>query len=123
MKNFDKEFRKKIQEDTTIPENINQLFSNFESEVNMKENKKSNVITFFKNASVAACTTIVLTFGGCTYAHINGIETIISPLLRNLGINNKYEENATEFNDEVEKNNITVKLLDGTTKEVEFKAL
>ena len=32
MKNFDNEFRKKIQEDTTIPENINQLFSNFESE-------------------------------------------------------------------------------------------
>ena len=112
-KKFDKLLKKQMQEDKSIPENINQLFSNFESEVNMKENKKSNVITFFKNASVAACTTIVLTFGGCTYAHINGIETIISPLLRNLGINNKYEENATEFNDEVEKNNITVKLLDG----------
>ena len=112
-KNFDKLLKKHMQEDKSIPENINQLFSNFESEVNMKENKKSNVITLFKNVSIAACTTIVLTFGGCTYAHINGIETIISPLLRNLGINSKYEENATEFNNEVEKNNIKIKLLDG----------
>ena len=114
MKNFDKEFRKKIQEDTTIPENINQLFSNFESEVNMKENnKKSNVITFFRNVSVAACAVVVLGIGGCTYAHINGVENILSPLLNNLGINSKYEENATKFNDEVTKESITVKLLDG----------
>lgn len=114
MKNFDKEFRKKIQEDTTIPENINQLFSNFESEVNMKENnKKSNVITFFRNVSVAACAVVVLGIGGCTYAHINGVENILSPLLNNLGINSKYEENATKFNDEVTKGSITVKLLDG----------
>jgi len=114
MKNFDKEFRKKIQEDTTIPENINQLFSNFESEVNMKENnKKSNVITFFRNVSVAACAVVVLGIGGCTYAHINGVENILSSLLNNLGINSKYEENATKFNDEVTKESITVKLLDG----------
>lgn len=114
MKNFDEEFRKKIQEDTIIPEKINQLFSNFESEVNMKENnKKSNVITFFRNVSVAACAIIVLGIGGFTYAHINGVENILSPLLNNLGINSKYKENATEFNNEVTKENITVKLLDG----------
>ena len=114
MKNFDEEFKKNIQEDTTIPEKINQLFSNFESEVKMKENnKKSNLITFLKNVSVAACAVVVLGIGGCTYAHINGVENILSPLLNNLGINSKYEENATKFNDEVTKESITVKLLDG----------
>ena len=114
MKNFDEDFRKKLHEDTTIPDNINQLFSNFESEVNMKENnKKTNIITFLKNVSVAACAVIVLGIGGCTYAHINGVENILSPLLNNLGINSKYQENATKFNDEVTKENITVKLLDG----------
>ncbi len=115
MKDFDKEFRKQIQEDTKIPDNINQLFSNFESEVNMKENnkQKSNVVTFFRNVSVAACAVVVLGIGGCTFAHINGVENILSPLLNNLGINSKYKENATEFNNEVTKENITVKLLDG----------
>ena len=114
MNNFDKELKKKIQEDTTIPENINQLFSSFESEVNMNENnKKSNVITFLKKVSVAACAVVVLGISGCTYAHINGIENILSPLLNNLGINNKYEENATKFNDEVNKENVTITLLDG----------
>ena len=33
--------------------------------------------------------------------------------MNNLGINSKYEENATKFNDEVTKESITVKLLDG----------
>ena len=88
--------------------------SPFESEVNMKEkNKKSNVITFLRNVSVAACAVIVLGIGGCTYAHINGVENILSPLLNSLGINSKYEENSTKFNDEVTKENITIKLLDG----------
>ena len=115
MKNFDKEFRNHIHEDTRIPDKINQLFSNFESEVNMKENtrKKSNLVTFFRNVSVAACVFIVLGISGCTYAHINGVENLLSPLLYKLGINSKYEENATKFNDEVTKENITVKLLDG----------
>lgn len=113
MKNFDKEFRNKIQEDTTIPDNITQLFSSFESEVNMKENtKKLNVITFLKSVSVAACAVVVLGISCCTYAHINGIENILSPLLNKLGINSKYKENATKFNDEVTKENITVELLD-----------
>ena len=37
---FDKLLKKQMQEDKHIPERINQLFSNFESEVNMKENEK-----------------------------------------------------------------------------------
>lgn len=112
-KDFDKLLKSQMQEDKTIPENINKLFSDFESEVNMKNNKKSNVITFLNKVSAAACAVLILGIGGCTYAHVNGVETIISPLLRNLGINSKYTENATEFNEEVNKNNVTVKLLDG----------
>lgn len=112
-KDFDKLLKKQMQEDKTIPENINQLFSDFESEVNMKSNKKSNVITFLSKASAVACAVIVLGIGGFTYAHVNGVETIFSPLLRNLGINSKYAENALAFNEEVNKNNVTVKLLDG----------
>jgi hypothetical protein len=34
---FDKLLKSKIKEDNVIPEKINQLFSNFESEVNMKK--------------------------------------------------------------------------------------
>ena len=122
MKDFDKEFRKQIQEDTKIPDNINQLFSNFESEVNMKEknSKSSNVITFFRNVSVAACAVIVLGIGGCTYAHINGIETIISPILNKIGINSKYEENAVKFGEITTKENITVELLDGAMDDTLF---
>ena len=47
---------------------------------------------YIKRVSIAACSVLVIFFGGCTYAHVNGTETIISPLLRNLGINSKYEE-------------------------------
>ena len=34
-KDFDKLLKSQMQEDKTIPENINKLFSDFESEVNM----------------------------------------------------------------------------------------
>lgn len=112
-KDFDKILKKQMQEDTTIPENINKLFLDFESEVNIKNNQKSNIVNFLNKLSVVACTVLVLGISGCTYAHVNGVETIISPLLRNLGINSKYIENATEFDDEINKNNVTVKLLDG----------
>ena len=113
-KDFDKLLKRQMQEDKNIPENINQLFLNFESEVNMKENnKKSNVVSFFRTATVAACAVVVLGIGGCTYAHVHGVETIISPMLRKIGINSKYEENATKFNEEVKKEDISVKLLDG----------
>ena len=107
-----------MQEDVYIPEKINQLFSNFESEVNMKE--KSKMSNYIKRISIAACSILVIFFGGCTYAHVNGIETIISPLLRNLGINSKYEENATQFNDEVTNNEVKIKILDGAMDDTTF---
>ena len=70
----------------------------------MKENKKKynklKIGNYFGKASIAACSILAVFFGGCTYAHVNGTETIISPLLRNLGINSKYEEkkNFNTFN-------------------------
>ena len=114
---FDKLLKSQMQEDDYIPEKINQLFSNFESEVSMKEEQdKKNVFKFSNyigKISIAACTLLVTFVGGCTYAHINGRENIMSPLLRNLGINSKYEENAKQFNSEVVKKDVKVKMLDG----------
>ncbi len=115
---FDKLLKKQMQEDIYIPEKINQLFSNFESEVNMKE--KSKMSNYIKRISIAACSILVIFFGGCTYAHVNGIETIISPLLRNLGINSKYEENATQFNDEIINGEVKIKILDGAMDDTTF---
>ena len=111
---FDKLLKKQIQEDQYIPKEINQLFSDFGMEVNMKENlEKPKIFKVKRILSIAASLMIVVFLGGSTYAHINGKETIISPLLRNLGINSKYEENATQFNEEVSKEDITIKMIDG----------
>ena len=118
---FDKLLKKQMQEDGYIPEKINQLFLSFESEVNMKEkNEKLKMSNYIKRVSIAACSVLVIFFGGCTYAHVNGTETIISPLLRNLGINSKYEENATQFNDEVTNGEVKIKILDGAMDDTTF---
>lgn len=78
----------------------------------MKEN--SNSTKLFRNILVVLCIVIILGIAGFIYAHINGVETIISPLLRNLRITSKYEDSDAKIDDEkVTKNNITVKLLDG----------
>ena len=119
---FDRLLKMQMQEDEYMPEKINQLFSNFESEVNMKENKKTStgvkISNFLTKMSIAACVMLVTFVGGCTYAHVNGIETIISPVLRKLGLNGKYEENATQFNDEVIKKDVKIKLVDGAIDDV-----
>lgn len=113
-KEFDKLLKKQMQDDKKIPEKIDLLFSNFESEVNMKEkNRNLKFINYLRTASIAASVMVVTLFGGCTYAHINGNKTIISPLLTKLGINSKYEKNATEFNDKVTQKNVTIKMLNG----------
>ena len=57
---------------------------------------------------------LVIFVGVSTYSHINGTENLISPILRVLGINSKYEENATQFTEEEKENEVTVKMLDGT---------
>ena len=90
----------------------------------MKENKKKynklKIGNYFGKASIAACSILAVFFGGCTYAHVNGTETIISPLLRNLGINSKYEENATSFDNEVTADNVKIKMLDGAIDDTTF---
>ena len=119
-KEFDKLIKENIQEDKQIPENINQLFSEFGMEVKMKEQEKNNKIkrfSYFKMVPIAASLMIVTFFGGCTFAHVNGRETVISPLLRKIGISSRYEENNTKFNDEVNKEGVNIKVLDGAIDE------
>ena len=110
---FDLLLIKQMQIDTYIPEKINHLFSNFEREVILKKNRKIKVIDNIRRGFIAASSILVMFLGGCTYAHVNGTETIISPLLRNLGINSKYEENSTKFDEETTKQNVKIKMLDG----------
>lgn len=87
----------------------------------MKEkNEKLKIGKYIKIVSIAACSVLVIFFGGCTYAHVNGTETIISPLLRNLGINSKYEENATQFNGEIKNGKVKIKILDGAMDDTTF---
>lgn len=117
---FDLLIKKQIQKDTYIPEKINNLFANFEGEVIMKKNNKAKILDNFRKGFIAASSILVMFLGGCTYAHVNGAETIISPLLRNLGINSKYEENATKFDNETTKQNIKVKMLDGAIDDTTF---
>lgn len=116
-KQFDEILKQKMKQDEHIPEKINQLFSNFEVEVNKKDmNKEKNNILKTKNnlkiISIAASLVLVIFIGGNTYAHINGNETIISPLLRSIGINSNYEKNTTPINESVDEKDVTVKMLD-----------
>lgn len=85
-----------------------------------EKNEKLKIGNYVKRVSIAACSVLVIFFGGCTYAHVNGTETIISPLLKNLGINSKYEENATQFNDEVINNEVKIKILEGAMDDTTF---
>ena len=117
---FDLLIKRQIQKNTYIPEKINHLFANFENEVNMNKNKKNKIGYNLRKGVIAASSILVMFLGSCTYAHINGTETIISPLLRNLGINSKYEENATKFDEETTKQDITVKMLDGAMDDTTF---
>lgn len=121
---FDRLLKKQMQDDKHIPEKINQLFLNFESEIKMKEYEEKNrnfkFSNYLRTISIAACAMLVISVGGCTYAHVNGRETIISPLLRKLGINSRYEENATQFNDEITKKEVKIKMLDGAIDDTAF---
>lgn len=110
-KNIDKFIKQNLQQDTYIDERINQLFEDSKKE-EYTSNKKLGFANYFKYATVTASLALALLTGGCTYAHINGIETIISPLLRNLGINSKYEENANSVNKSVVDEKVEVTLRD-----------
>lgn len=115
MKNedFDKLLKTQIQSDDIVPEKINRLFSDFEKNVNMSKHKKYKFVRIFKNLSIAACAMLVIFVGGCTYAHVNGKETVISPILNKIGISSKYEENATKFESKITSENIKIKLDNG----------
>lgn len=110
-KNIDKFIKQNLQQDTYIDERINQLFEDSKKE-EYTSNKKLGFANYFKYATVTASLALALLTGGCTYAHINGFETIISPLLRNLGINSKYEENANTVNKSVVDEKVEVTLRD-----------
>ena len=75
MKNFDKDLRKKMQEDTIIPNNIDKLFSNFEMEVEkLEENKKrisnTNKYKKFKFAYILTWILGIIMGSGIVYATI-----------------------------------------------------
>lgn len=106
-KELDKILKQKFQKDKQIPKEIDNLFNSYDTK------KNSYFVKYMKYGSIAACTVLTLFLGGSTYAHINGKETLISPLLNALGINSRYEENSTKINQDVENNGINIKMLDG----------
>ena len=113
-KEFDKMIKDKVQRDEYIDEKVNELFSVYKEKYkkekvyeSMKEN--SNIFNFMQKMKYVAAVLVVgliLGTGGMTYAHINGVETIISPVLRMIGINSKYEENATDINETITDNSV-----------------
>lgn len=107
MNDFDKKFRKQIQEDVKIPDNINQLFSNFESEVEkMEENKinKTNINKRFKFAYVLTWILSIIACSGIVYATIIPQEwkANLNSLINNyFGTNNSmYEEKIVGVQDQ-----------------------
>ncbi len=99
MKNFDKDFRKKMQEDTIIPNNINKLFSNFEIGVEkLEENKKrisdTDKYKTLKFASILTWILGIITGSGIVYATI--IPQEWKSNLYNL-INNYFETNINMY--------------------------
>ncbi len=115
-KKIDKILSDQLKKDTQIPDKINELFKrdysiyqNITEKVETKNNKVR--LEFLKYATIVASLVIVIFTGGSTFAHINGIETPISDLLRKLGINSKYEQNATEINETIINEKVEVKLL------------
>ena len=124
-KKFDKMIKEKVQRDEYIDEKVNELFSVYKEKYkkekvyeSMKEN--SNIFNFMQKMKYVAAVLVVgliLGTGGMTYAHINGVETIISPVLRMIGINSKYEENATDINETITDNSVEIKMLNAAIDE------
>lgn len=124
-KEFDKMIKDKVQRDEYIDEKVNELFSVYKEKYkkekvyeSMKEN--SNIFNFMQKMKYVAAVLVVgliLGTGGMTYAHINGVETIISPVLRMIGINSKYEENATDINETITDNSVEIEMLNAAIDE------
>lgn len=104
-KNFDYLFKKQIQEDNLIPEKINQLFTNFEMEVEKMENKNNKTI---ENIKTRLTITYVIAWiigiiGGCGIVYATIIPTEWKENLSNL-INNYFgtEMSSEELNSGVQ---------------------
>lgn len=112
-KDFDKLLKIKVNQNEKMPDEITKIFSNFEEEIRMEnKSKKWNMAYITRYAAVIVLILILCGVGGTTYAHINGVETFLSPVLRKLGINSKYEENATIINEIEETEDVIVEFLD-----------
>lgn len=110
----DKYIKEQFKKDMYISEQAKDVLKNLKNlEVNMEEkNNKIIKINFKKYVAIAASLILIIFLGTSTYAHINGKETLISPLLRALGINSKYEESATKINKTQEDVGIKITMLD-----------
>ena len=115
MKDFDKEFRKHIQEDTIIPDNINQLFSNFESEVNMNEKLKKGEFKIKLRNKVAAilATLSIISVGGVAFACAisEDVRTYVKSFLGIVSIE-QYKEAKIDTNEVRENNGYSLTLED-----------
>lgn len=117
-KKIDNVLKEKIQKDEYMNERVNELFEMYKEKYRNEKNEdrkmKNNIGNFVQKMKyVAAVLMVGILFGtgGMTYAHINGTETLISPLLRSIGINSKYEENAVEIKKEViDENDVKITL-------------
>lgn len=112
-RDFDKLLKRKVSQNEKMPDEINKIFSNFEEEIRMEnKSKKWNWAYITRYAAAVVLVLMLCGVGGTTYAHINGVETFLSPVLRKLGINSKYEENATIVNEVSENEDVIVEFLD-----------
>jgi len=116
-KKFDEMIKNQVQKDEKMDKRFDDLFETYKEKYKMERgsNMKTNNVSFIQKMRYVAAVLVVgilLGTGGMTYAHINGVETWISPLLRQMGINSKYEENATQINDEVTVKEEKVEMLD-----------
>lgn len=111
---FDKLIKNSVQQDRDIDSRVDNLFIEFQNKSKNEYKTKTvyNFMSKLRYAMAVVISSIVVLSGGLTYAHINGVETIISPILRNLGINSKYEENAIKVNEEKESNSIKIEMSD-----------
>ncbi len=113
MDNFDKKFKKQIQEDTKIPENINQLFSNFESEVNMKEKLKKEEFKINLKSKIAAiiASLSIISVGGVAFACVvsEDVRTTIKSFFGIVSIE-QYEEAKIDTNETIANNGYSLTL-------------
>ena len=70
---FDKLLKKQMQDDNHIPENINQLFSDFESEVIKMKKNNTSIKNSFKIAQIIAWIAGII--GGCSIVYATIIPT------------------------------------------------